>query len=63
MTAHWGVPDPAQVQGSDAVKKTAFADALRGLRRRLEVFVELPIEKLDRLSLQKKVDDIGKTGE
>jgi arsenate reductase len=61
MTAHWGVPDPAQVQGSDAVKKTAFADALRGLRRRLEVFVELPIEKLDRLSLQKKVDEIAKT--
>lgn len=63
MTAHWGVSDPAAVQGSEAVQMAAFADALRQIRRRLEIFVELPLEKLDRLSLQSKIDEIGKTSE
>lgn len=61
MTAHWGVSDPAQVSGNDAMRMSAFGDALRQIRRRLEIFVELPIDKLDRLSLQQQVDDIGKT--
>jgi arsenate reductase (thioredoxin) len=45
------------------VQMAAFADALRQIRRRLEIFVELPLEKLDRLSLQSKIDEIGKTSE
>ena len=61
MTAHWGVSDPAAVTGNEALQMTAFGDALRQIRRRLEIFVELPIEKLDRLSLQSRVDEIGKT--
>lgn len=61
MTAHWGVSDPAAVAGNEAMQMTAFGDALRQIRRRLEIFVELPIEKLDRLSLQAHVDEIGKT--
>ncbi|UOD50455.1 arsenate reductase ArsC [Orrella daihaiensis] len=61
MTAHWGVSDPAAVTGNEALQMTAFGDALRQIRRRLEIFVELPIEKLDRLSLQSKVDEIGRT--
>ena len=63
MTAHWGVSDPAQVIGNEALQMTAFGDALRQIRRRLEVFTQLPIDKLDRLSLQQKVDDIGQTKE
>lgn len=61
MSAHWGVADPALVQGNEAIQMTAFGDALRQIRRRLEVFTALPIDKLDRLSLQQKVDEIGKT--
>ena len=61
MTAHWGVSDPAQVTGNDAIQMSAFGDALRQIRRRLEIFIELPIAKLDRLALQHEVDKIGHT--
>jgi arsenate reductase len=61
MSAHWGVPDPAAAQGNEAERRLAFADALRMLTNRIGAFVNLPIESLDRLSLQKKVDEIGKT--
>jgi arsenate reductase len=60
MTAHWGVPDPAAVQGADEQKRRAFAEAFRHLAGRINIFVNLPIDKLDALSLQKKIDDIGK---
>jgi len=63
MTAHWGVADPASVTGNEALQMTAFGDTLRQIRRRLEIFTQLPIDKLDRLSLQQKVDDIGQTKE
>jgi protein-tyrosine-phosphatase len=60
MTAHWGVPDPASVTGSDAEKAAAFADIYRMLSTRISVFVSLPIASLDRLTLQRRLDAIGK---
>jgi hypothetical protein len=60
MTAHWGLPDPAAVQGSDEQKLRAFAEAFRYLSNRIHLFTNLPMEKLSNLSLQKKLDAIGK---
>lgn len=59
MTAHWGVPDPAAVEGSDEVKRKAFRDALFALRRRIELFASLPFDKLSRLGLQERLRAIG----
>ena len=59
MTAHWGVPDPAAATGTEAEIRLAFADTLRMLTNRINIFVSLPLAKLDRLSLQKRLDDIG----
>jgi protein-tyrosine-phosphatase len=61
MTAHWGVPDPAAATGTEAEIRFAFADALRMLSNRINIFVSLPLDKLDRLSLQKRLEDIGAT--
>ena len=61
MTAHWGLPDPAAVVGSDDEKRRAFAEAFRHLSNRINLFANLSMEKLDKLSLQKKLDDIGNT--
>jgi arsenate reductase len=61
MTAHWGVPDPAAATGTEAEIRFAFADTLRMLTNRINIFVSLPLQKIDRLSLQKKLDEIGKT--
>jgi len=61
MTAHWGVPDPAAATGTEAEVRFAFADTLRMLTNRINIFVSLPLAKLDRLSLQKKLEEIGKT--
>ncbi|MFZ4607465.1 MAG: arsenate reductase ArsC [Caulobacter sp.] len=61
MTAHWGVPDPAAVEGTDAEIALAFADAYGRLHNRLEIFVNLPMASLDRLTLQARLDSIGKT--
>jgi arsenate reductase len=61
MTAHWGVPDPAAVtDGSEAEIAAAFADAYGRLQNRITIFVNLPFEGLDRLSLQKRLEDIGR---
>ena len=60
MTAHWGVPDPAAVEGSEADKRRAFKDAFVVLKRRIELLAALPLDKLSRLSLQQKLADIGK---
>jgi arsenate reductase len=60
MTAHWGIPDPAAVQGPDAQKRKAFEEAYLTLERRILLFVSLPIRSLDRLTLARKVADIGK---
>ena len=59
MTAHWGVPDPAAVKGSEAEISAAFADTYRMLERRISIFVNLPLHSIDKLSLQKKIKDIG----
>ena len=61
MTAHWGLPDPAAVEGSEAKRRLAFAETLRTLRNRIGVFVNLPIETLDKSSLQKQLRDIGRS--
>lgn len=61
MTAHWGVPDPAAAEGSETERSLAFADAYRMLANRISIFVNLPIGSLDRLSLQRRLEEIGKT--
>lgn len=60
MTAHWGIPDPAEVLGSIEFRRRVFRDAFLHLRRRIELFVSLPIDKLSRLSLQERINSIGK---
>jgi protein-tyrosine-phosphatase len=60
VTAHWGVPDPAAVEGSDA-QIAAFRDTFLLLQRRIALFADLPVRSLDRMSLQKRVDEIGKS--
>jgi len=59
MTAHWGVPDPAAVEDTEAVKRAAFADTMRMLGGRIDIFVNLPMTSLDRLTLQQRLDAIG----
>jgi arsenate reductase len=59
ITAHWGVPDPAAATGSAAEIAVAFGDAARQLRNRIELLVDLPTERLDRMSLQTRLRDIG----
>jgi protein-tyrosine-phosphatase len=61
MSAHWGVPDPAAVEGTDSEKALAFADTYRMLNSRISIFTSLPLASLDKLSLQRRLDDIGKT--
>ena len=62
MTAHWGIADPAAVQGSDEVKRRAFLRAFSELSTRIKLFMSLPLDKLDRLVLKKKLDEIGRIG-
>jgi len=61
MTAHWGLPDPAKAQGSEAERTLAFADTMRMLNQRIGIFVSLPLAKLSKLALQKELDRIGHT--
>ena len=60
MTVHWGMPDPAAVEGTGERKRRAFSDTANMLRRRIELLASLPLEKLDRLALQDKIRDIGR---
>jgi protein-tyrosine-phosphatase len=60
MTAHWGIPDPAEAQGTPAEIAFAFKDAYRMLHRRIAAFTALPIRSLDQLSLQRRLNDIGR---
>jgi protein-tyrosine-phosphatase len=61
MTAHWGIPDPAVAEGSEDQITQAFRDAFKFLHRRIELFANLPMQSLDRLSLQRRLDEIGST--
>lgn len=61
MTAHWGIADPAAVQGTDTDKWVAFREAFRVLENRIEIFTSLPMGSLDRVKLQARLDAIGKT--
>lgn len=63
LTAHWGVPDPASHAGNEAERAKAFHDAARMLKRRIELFLSLPHDKLDALSLQAELRGIGNTRE
>lgn len=60
LSAHWGMPDPVKVSGTDAEKALAFTEAYRTMRHRLTGFLALPIESLDQISLQRKLDEIGR---
>ncbi len=59
MTAHWGVEDPVAAEGTEEQKRKAFANAFLVLKNRIAMFAALPMEKLDRLALKKKLDEIG----
>ncbi len=61
MTAHWGIEDPATFVGPEDMMRATFHNALVMLSRRIELFLSLPIEKLDRMSLQNRLSEIGKT--
>ncbi|HEY6181210.1 MAG TPA: arsenate reductase ArsC [Terriglobales bacterium] len=61
MTAHWGVTDPAIVQGSDDAKRKAFLKAYTELHRRISLFVNLPFKKISDLALKEKLQEIGRT--
>jgi len=60
MTAHWGVPDPAAVQGAPAEIERAFRDAFMTLDRRISLLLCLPLRSLERLAIQKEIDRIGR---
>ncbi|MES2237131.1 MAG: arsenate reductase ArsC [Pseudomonadota bacterium] len=63
MTAHWGIEDPAAVEGSEAEKRRALFTAYNQLNRRISFFLNLPLAKLDGMALKKELDDIGKLRE
>jgi arsenate reductase (thioredoxin) len=60
VTAHWGVPDPAAAQGTEADRRRAFRAAYLALESRIKLFTALPIDKLDRMAIQRSVDEIGR---
>jgi len=62
FTAHWGVDDPARAEGADADKRKAFMRAFTVLSTRINLFLNLPLGKLDRLILKDKLDEIGRSG-
>jgi protein-tyrosine-phosphatase len=61
VSAHWGLPDPAAVSGTEAEKRSAFNDAHSLIHKRISIFVDLPLQSLDKLTLQNRLSDIGKT--
>lgn len=63
MTAHWGIEDPATVEGSDEEKRRAFSTALRLLQNRISLFTSLPFSKLDEMAIKRKLDEIGRLRE
>lgn len=61
VIAHWGIPDPAAVEGSEMEKKFAFAEAFKAMDRRIKLFLSLPVASIDRLRIKERMDEIGKT--
>jgi arsenate reductase (thioredoxin) len=61
MTAHWGIPDPAAVEGTETEKILAFREAFRSMERRIKLFLSLPLASIDRMRLQERVEAIGRT--
>ena len=61
MTAHWGIADPASVKGTPEVIERAYRDAFWVLDRRIGLFLALPLASLERLAIQKKIEDIGRS--
>ena len=61
ISAHWGVPDPSAAEGSESERRFAFADTHRMLYQRIGIFTALPLASLDKLTLQKRLDDIGRS--
>ena len=59
MTAHWGIPDPAAVEGSEMDKRAAFRTAFAALESRIRLFLSLPLDSLDRMALQQRLEAIG----
>jgi len=59
LLAHWGMPDPAEAEGGDAAKRAAFRDAFVLINRRIDLLLELPLEKLDRLAREARIRAIG----
>ncbi len=62
ISAHWGLPDPAAADGSDEQIRRAFAEAFRELSHRISIFTRLPLDTLDRQSLKRKLDELGRNG-
>ena len=60
VTAHWGFPDPAAVEGTDEVKREAFRHTLQQIRNRVQLFLSLPLESLDRMAIENQMRAIGK---
>jgi hypothetical protein len=60
VTAHWGVPDPVAVRGTEAAQRRAFRHAHQALENRIKLFAALPIDKLDRMAIKRSVDEIGR---
>ena len=61
MSAHWGLPDPSRAEGSEPERRLSFADTYRMLNQRIGIFTSLPLQSLDKLSLQRRLDDIGRS--
>ena len=61
VTAHWGIADPAAVEGDEVARVMAFRQAFRAIENRIEIFLNLPLASLDRLKLQRALDEIGRT--
>lgn len=59
MTAHWGMPDPAAVEGGEAAQEKAFLDTFITMKRRIQLMLSLPLASLDRLAIQREIKDIG----
>jgi protein-tyrosine-phosphatase len=63
VTAHWGIPDPAAVEGTEAEIALAFADAFRAMERRISLFLALPLASLDSLAMEQRMKEIGRTAD